>query len=39
VDAARRREIISGIHQKLGGDRNTEAWVAGSPLVAVELLS
>ncbi len=38
VDAARRREIISGIHQKLGGDRDTEAWVAGSPLVAVELL-
>ena len=38
VDMAQRREIISGIHQKLGGDRDTEAWVAGSPLVGVELL-
>jgi deazaflavin-dependent oxidoreductase (nitroreductase family) len=38
LDAARRREIIASIHQKLGGARDLEAWVEGSPLVAVEFL-
>src|SRR5262245_57910228 len=38
LDQPRRREIIAAIHQKLGGNRDLEAWVAGSPLVAVELL-
>jgi len=36
LDKARRREIIAAIHQKLGGKRDMEAWVEGSPLVAVE---
>ena len=39
LDPGRRREILSGIHQKLGGDRDTDAWVQGSPLVEVELLA
>ena len=38
LDAARRRAIITSIHQKLGSYRDLEAWVEGSPLVAVELL-
>jgi deazaflavin-dependent oxidoreductase (nitroreductase family) len=38
LDTARRRAIIASIHQKLGGSRDLEAWVEGSPLVAVELL-
>jgi deazaflavin-dependent oxidoreductase (nitroreductase family) len=38
LDKARRRAIIARIHQKLGGYRDLEAWVEGSPLVAVELL-
>jgi hypothetical protein len=38
LDTARRREIIAGIHEKLGGARDLDAWVAGSPLVAVEFL-
>jgi deazaflavin-dependent oxidoreductase (nitroreductase family) len=38
LDTARRRAIIAAIHQKLGGHRDLEAWVEGSPLVAVELL-
>ena len=38
LDKARRREIIAAMHQKLGGNRDLEAWVEGSPLVAVELL-
>jgi deazaflavin-dependent oxidoreductase (nitroreductase family) len=38
LDKARRRAIIAAIHQKLGGHRDLEAWVEGSPLVAVELL-
>ena len=38
LDKARRREIIAAIHQKLDGNRDLEAWVVGSPLVAVELL-
>jgi deazaflavin-dependent oxidoreductase (nitroreductase family) len=37
-DAVRRRAILASIHQKLGGSRDLEAWVEGSPLVAVELL-
>jgi deazaflavin-dependent oxidoreductase (nitroreductase family) len=37
-DMARRRMIIASIHQRLGGSRDLEAWVEGSPLVAVELL-
>src|SRR5215510_14984884 len=39
LDAARRRAILARILQKLGGGRDLEAWVAGSPLVAVEFLS
>lgn len=38
LDQARRREIIAAIHQKRGLSRDLEAWVDGSPLVAVELL-
>jgi deazaflavin-dependent oxidoreductase (nitroreductase family) len=38
LDKVRRRVIIASIHQKLGGFRDLEAWVEGSPLVAVELL-
>jgi hypothetical protein len=38
LDAARRREIIASIHERLGGSRDLEAWVAGSPLMAVEFL-
>jgi deazaflavin-dependent oxidoreductase (nitroreductase family) len=38
LDPARRRAIIASIHRKLGGYRDLEAWVGGSPLVAVELL-
>jgi deazaflavin-dependent oxidoreductase (nitroreductase family) len=38
LDQARRRAIIAAIHQKLGGYRDLEAWVEGSPLVAVELM-
>jgi deazaflavin-dependent oxidoreductase (nitroreductase family) len=38
LDAAKRRAIIASIHQTLGGSRDLEAWVEGSPLVAVEFL-
>jgi hypothetical protein len=38
LDKAQRREIIATIHQKLSGQRDLEAWVEGSPLVAVEFL-
>ena len=38
LDPDQRREVLSGIHEKLGGDRDTDAWVQGSPLVEVELL-
>jgi deazaflavin-dependent oxidoreductase (nitroreductase family) len=38
LDKAQRREIMAAIHQKLSGKRDLEAWVEGSPLVAVELL-
>jgi deazaflavin-dependent oxidoreductase (nitroreductase family) len=38
LDRARRRAIIASIDQKLGGSRDLDAWVAGGPLVAVELL-
>jgi hypothetical protein len=38
VEAAARREIMSKIHQKIGGSRDLEAWVAGSPLVQVEFI-
>jgi deazaflavin-dependent oxidoreductase (nitroreductase family) len=38
LDQARRRAIIAAIHQKRGVYRDLEAWVGGSPLVAVELL-
>jgi hypothetical protein len=37
-DAARRRAILARIHERLGGARNVDAWVKGSPLVAVEFL-
>ena len=38
LDRARRRAIIARIDQTLGGSRDLEAWVKGSPLVAVEFL-
>ena len=38
LDKAQRREIMATIHRKLSGKRDLEAWVEGSPLVAVELL-
>jgi deazaflavin-dependent oxidoreductase (nitroreductase family) len=38
LDKAQRREIMATIHQKLSGQRDLEAWVEDSPLVAVELL-
>jgi deazaflavin-dependent oxidoreductase (nitroreductase family) len=38
LDKALRRTIIAAIHQKLARYRDVEAWVEGSPLVAVELL-
>ena len=38
MDRDQRRDIISRIHQKIGGHRDLEAWVEGSPLVEVELL-
>jgi len=37
-DATRRRTIIASIHEKLGGARDLDAWVEGSPLMAVEFL-
>ena len=37
-DRNQRRDIISRIHQKIGGNRDLEAWVESSPLVEVELL-
>ena len=37
-DREQRRGIISRIHQKIGGHRDLEAWIEGSPLVEVELL-
>lgn len=38
LDTARRRTIITSLHQKLSGARDVETWVEGSPLVAVEFL-
>jgi deazaflavin-dependent oxidoreductase (nitroreductase family) len=38
-DPEQRRDIISRIHRKLSDNRDLEAWVAGSPLVEVELLT
>ena len=38
LDKVQRREIMATLHQKLSGKRDLEAWVEGSPLVAVELL-
>ena len=38
LDATRRRTIIASIHEKLGGARDLDAWVEGSPLMAVEFL-
>jgi hypothetical protein len=38
LDTAKRRAIITSIHQKLGGSRDLNAWVEGSPLVAMEFL-
>jgi hypothetical protein len=36
--SARATPILASIHQKLGGQRDLQAWVEGSPLVEVELL-
>jgi deazaflavin-dependent oxidoreductase (nitroreductase family) len=38
LDQARRRTVLTAIHQKLGRYQDIEAWVESSPLVAVELL-
>ena len=38
LDTERRRVIIASIQQKLDGYRDLEAWVEGSPLIAVEFL-
>ena len=38
-DRSQRWGIISRIHQKIGGNRDLEAWVEASPLVKVEFLS
>jgi hypothetical protein len=37
-ETAKRREIIASIQQKLGGSRDLDAWVEGSPIVAMEFL-
>ncbi len=37
VDKDQRRDIMTLIHQKLGGNRDLDAWVEGSPLVEVKL--
>ena len=37
LDEDRRREIFTEIHGKLGGGRDLDAWMRGSPLVEVEL--
>ena len=37
-DRNQRLDIISRIHQKIGGNHDLEAWVDGSPLVEAELL-
>jgi deazaflavin-dependent oxidoreductase (nitroreductase family) len=39
LDAARCCQLIAGIHRTLGGARNLEVWVAGSPVVGVEFLN
>ena len=36
-DEPTRREIIARLHDKMGGDRDLEEWVKGSPLVKFEL--
>ena len=38
LEQARRRAIITAIHQKRGVYHDVDAWVVHSPLVAVELL-
>jgi hypothetical protein len=38
LDTARRRAILASIHQTCGGSRALDAWVKGSPLVAVQFL-
>jgi hypothetical protein len=38
LEMARRRDIMASIHRKLGGFRNLEVWVEGSPLVVVAFL-
>ena len=37
VDEAQRRDILARITRNLGGQRDLEAWVKGSPLVEVKL--
>jgi hypothetical protein len=39
LDAARGCAIIASLHRKLGGARDLDAWVEGSPLIAVEFLN
>jgi len=38
VDRDTRRDVIARIHRRLGGNRDLDAWVDGSPLVRVEFL-
>ena len=38
VDRDERREIISRIHQRIGGKRDPNGWVEGTQLVEAELL-
>jgi deazaflavin-dependent oxidoreductase (nitroreductase family) len=37
LDKAQRQDILARIIQKLGGNRDLNAWVEGSPLVEVKL--
>jgi deazaflavin-dependent oxidoreductase (nitroreductase family) len=37
LDKAQRQDILARIIQRLGGNRDLNAWVEGSPLVEVEL--
>ena len=38
-DERERREVLTRILRQLGGGRDLEAWIAGAPLVEVELLA
>ena len=38
TETSQRREIMSAMLQKLGGDHDLEQWVANSPLVEIKLI-